>query len=167
MALTVETGSIVPAAVSYVTAAEAREYALARGVTLSADDVVVERLLVNASDYLESLEDRYQGERVSAAQPLPWPRSGVYLFGSEVASDSIPAQLKRAQMQLAIDAVNGDLQPTGAGREIVRQKVDVIETEYAQTGSGSVLREFNKAHDILKPLFRDGAGSVTIDVLRV
>lgn len=166
MALVVETGLLVPAAVSYVTAAEARAYAAARGITLSASDAIVEPLLVQAMDYLDRYEDDYQGSRVDVTQALPWPREGVYLLGELFASDAIPAALKKAQMQLAIDASNGDLQPTGSGREIVRQKVDVIETEYAKTGSGSVTREFNKAFDILKPLLKTGALAANLTIQR-
>lgn len=166
MALVIEDGSIVTAAVSYVTAAEAREFALARGVTLSADDPTVEITLIQAMDYLDRFEDDYKGERVSALQELPWPRDYVYLRGALVDKAVIPPALKRAQMQLAIDAVSGSLQPTGTGREIVKQKVDAIETEYAKQGSGTVSREFNKAHDFLQPLLKEGSGDGAVTLIR-
>lgn len=168
MALIIETGAIVEGANSYASVAQARAYAEARGITLPAGDADVEKLLVKACDYIDSQEERFKGERVSADQPLAWPRSGVFLFASETEFDreSIPAQLIKAQCQLAFDAVATDLQPTGTGREVVREKVDVIETEYAKTGSGSVTPELNKADAILSPLFKN-QGGFALRTLRV
>ena len=168
MALTIEDGTIVAGADSYATVAEARAYALSRGVTLSATDSVVEILLRKGSDFIESLEDRFKGDRTDPAQPLAWPRAGVILFNAtdEAPDDEIPELLKRAQIQLAMDAVDIDLQPTGSGREIIKTKVDVIETEYAKRGSGSILPELNKAMAILQPLL-NGGGSFSISTVRV
>lgn len=133
MALTIEDGTGKADATSYVTAAEARAYAAARGVTLDANDAVVEPLLVQAMDYLEALI--YKGHRTFPdVQALSWPRTCVVIDGVKVpvsGASSIPRQLKAAQMQLSIEASNGiDLMPTTDGRVVKREKVDVIETEY-------------------------------------
>jgi len=167
MALVVEDGTQVAAAVSYVTVAEARAYAAARGLTLPAADAQLEPLLVLAADYLEQLEADFQGVRVGDVQGMAWPRSGVYVRDILLGDDAIPAGLKLAQCQLAVDGVTTPLQPTGTGREIVRQKVDVIETEYAKTGSGTVTPEFNKALGYIKPLFSASRTSSSINILRV
>lgn len=167
MALIVEDGSIVANAVTYVSATDLAAYATARGLTLPADEASRERLLVKAMDFLELLESRFQGSRVSVEQALAWPRYGVTLNGFSVADDSIPTALKNALCQLACDANSVDLMPNGTGREIIRQKVDVIETEYANTGSGSVTPELNKAMAFLTPLFADGATGFTIPIIRV
>jgi hypothetical protein len=74
----------------------------------------------------------------------------------------VPELVKRAQCQLAIDAATYDLMPTGAGREVVREKVDVIETEYAQRGSASVTPLFHKALSFLCPLFRNSSGRLRV-----
>lgn len=167
MALVIEDGSRVAGANSYVTLAEARAFASARGVTLSAVDATLEPFVIKAFDYVESLESKWKGGRIAADQPASWPRQEVYLFDSEtaLASTAIPAQLKNGQCQLVIDAVATDLQPRGTGREIIKQKVDVIETEYAKTGNGSVVPEFNKAMAILEPLFN--ARGLRLSTLRV
>lgn len=156
MSLIIEDGTIVAGAESFVTVAEARAWALKRGVTLSATDSVVEALLVKAADFLQSVEPRYKGARVDDAQALAWPRQQVYLYGNKtaVAVTYIPQQLKDAQCQLAVDAVSRDLQPTGDGRQVVMKQVDVLVTQYSDTKSSSVTPAFNKAMAILAPLLR-------------
>lgn len=165
MALIVENGSLVSGANSYVTLAEARAFALSRGVTLSATDATVEVLAVKAMDYLEALADSYKGLRVSYTQALQWPRYDVVPFadGAAIPLDEIPAQLKNAQCQLIIDAVTYDLQATGAGRETIRSKVDVIEVEYAPSGAGVVQPIFRKAHAMLAPLLERVSGGLRLE----
>lgn len=166
--LIIEDGTNPTGANSYATAAEARTFASARGVVLSADDAVVEPMLINANDYLESLETKYKGARVIPTQPLAWPRIRVYLFNSQspLAPNVIPGQLKQAQIQLVIEEAAGNiLQPTGKGREVLIQKVDVIETTYAQTGSSTIRPTLNKALDLLSPLLI--ASGMTLRTLRV
>lgn len=158
MALVIEDGSLVDSANSYATVAQARDYALARGVTLSATDSVVEALLIKAADFLEGLEAKFKGSRVDPEQALAWPRDEVFLFSSDtkLPITEIPTLLIKAQCQLAVDAVAIDLQPSGSGREVIRRKVDVIETEYAKTGSNTAQPELTKAMSILEPLLNFG-----------
>ena len=98
MSLTIEDGSGVADANSFVTVAEATAYAAARGLSLPATDAEKEQLLVKAADYLLSVEDRFKGERVAADQALSWPRSNVYLYGSlePLPNNQIPKALKNA-----------------------------------------------------------------------
>ena len=115
MAITiiVETGEGSSVSNSYISVAEARQFASDRGVELSSDDEVVAAMLIKSTDYLESQECRYQGRRSSSQQALAWPRTGVYLYCDEVASDFIPKLLKDAQSQLVLAVNQGfDLQPT-------------------------------------------------------
>ena len=161
MALVIEDGTGLAGAESFATVAEARAFATARGVALSATDSVVEVALRNASDYLGSLELRWQGSRSTAVQALGWPRKCVMIYGTAFAEDAIPVQLINAQCQLCIDISAGTvLQPTGQGREVIRTKVDVIETEYAKQGSGTVVPEPTKAMAILEPLMKSGGMAV-------
>lgn len=166
MALVIEDGSGVTGANSYATVAEARAYAVARGLTLSETDSVVEAALVNACDKLESY--RYKGTKTDAAQELAWPRADVYVDDADepLADDAIPAKLKQAQSQLAYDSTQTELQPTGTGREVLREKVDVIEVQYAERGSGSVEPQFNKAEALLAPLLLSG-GAFGLSTVRV
>lgn len=162
MALVIEDGTGVAAAVSFVTVAEARTFAAARGVTLSATDSVVEVLLVKAGDYLLGLENRFKGSRTTSAQRLPFPRYDVVLPGEYyLANNVIPAALKEAQIQLAMEAVNNDLRPTVTGFAVIREKVGPLETEYS-TASGSSTPILNKVSDLLAPLLRTAPGRLTI-----
>lgn len=167
MALIIETGSIVTGANSYVTAEEARAYALSRGIALSADDSVLEPQLVKAMDFLESHRERFQGAKVAKEQRLQWPRSGAVVDGFDVEETEIPQLLKDAQCQLTIDLSAGeDLMPNSDGREVIRKKVDVIETEYSSQG-GPVKPVFAKAMALIEPLFQSAVTGFTLETGRI
>lgn len=166
MALVIETGAIVTGANSYVTLTEARAYATLRGVTLPASDPAAEILAIKAMDYLEGQRNYYQGTKVDKDQPLQWPRTDVVVEGFDVEEDEIPTILKNAQCQLIMDVFSGlDLQPNGTGREVVREKVGEIETEYAKTGSGVLQPIFTRAAALLDPLFGGGGSFANIPIL--
>jgi hypothetical protein len=155
MSLTIEDGTGVANADSFATVAEAQAFATARGLTLPADDADVEPLLVKAADYLLGLEDQFRGTRTKEAQRLPFPRYDVWKPGGWVYdSDEIPDLLKQAQIRLAVDAYTVDLQPTGTGQEVLREKVGPIETQYAQRGTATITPEFNAAMSLLAPLLK-------------
>ena len=139
MALVIENGSLVLGANSFVDVAAVRTYANARAAnSLPADDITgnaaIEAACIIAVDYLESFRDEYKGTKVDpATQTLQWPRRGALLDGWELPITTIPELLKNAQCQLVIEYLAGvDLTPTGNGKEIIREKVDVIETQYAE-----------------------------------
>lgn len=160
MSLVIEDGTGLSTATSYVTVTEARAYALARGVTLSATDSVVETQLIKAMDYLEAQRDRYQGYKNTEAQALQWPRDGVVVDGWSIDSNEIPKLLKSAQCQAATEIHNGiDVLPSGTGNGIKSEKVDVIEVEYA-TYSTAAAPRMRKVDALLRPLFKHG-GSIT------
>jgi hypothetical protein len=156
MALTIEDGSGVAGANSYIDVATARTYAVARGLTLPAADGDVEALLIKAMDFIEAYRGDFQGIKTSATNPLQWPRTGVTLDGYPLAADSIPQVLKDAQAQLAVEAQNADLMPTGTGREVVMERVDVVQVQYAESGNTNPQPIFTKAEALLKPLFKSG-----------
>ena len=134
MALEIEDGSGKADANSYVTVAEARQYAQARGVSLPATEEAVEALLIQGMDYLEAQRSRFQGSKTHpGVQALQWPRSGVILDCSYRLPDNvIPVELKKAQMQAALEQAAGlVLMPSSDGRVVKREKVDVVEVEYA------------------------------------
>lgn len=136
MALTVEDGSIVPNADSYVSRADLISYAAARGVTLL-DDITTDQKAIKAMDYLDLYEANWKGSQVDAAtQALAWPRKNVYIIDDELFSQTaIPVQLIRAQKELVMQIAAGvTLLPTLSGETafITKEKVDVIETEYSE-----------------------------------
>lgn len=129
--IVVEDGSNVSGANSYVTVSELTSYAIARGVTLTTD---AERLIVNAMDYLESLN--FVGYKYNETQPLQWPRGNVYIDGYYVGSDSIPQALKDAQMAICLEKEAGNDQLSTIERETISETVGSISVTY-KTGSSS------------------------------
>lgn len=167
MALTIETGAGVSGATSYVTLAQARAYASARGLSLSAVDATLEALLIKAVDYLESKRDLYKGDKLYGSGYLQWPRSDAWLDGFEIEDTTIPAELKNAQCQLAVELSTIDVNPTVIDPQVRRQRVEgAVEIEYAVSDdSGAVTPRMPKVDALLSPLFRSG-GSMCLTVER-
>lgn len=164
MALIVEDGGGVEGANSYVTLVEARAYATDRGLTLPGPDLELTALLIRATDYIESERSGpYQGDPTytdSYEKTLKWPRTGVIIDGKTYDSDQIPDALKKAQCQLAFELQTYDPTQTTDGRVVKREKVDIIEVEYATTGM-SPEPDFPKVDLLLRPLLR-GAGRLRL-----
>lgn len=170
MALVIEDGSIVANANSFVTVAEIRAYALARGITVSATDSEVEPHAIKAMDYIEvkEAEGRLAGSRVSAEQTLPYPRTGVYIYGVLVPDTVIPNAAKRAQLQLSLDSSQGvNLMPTITSAAVKREKVGPLETEYevSATSGYNGQPDLQAANSWLDLLY--GAASFTLRTVRV
>ncbi len=151
---------------TYATDAQLAAYAAARGVTITGTPDV---LLVQAMDYLESLEGQWQGYRTSTSQPLAWPRTGVYVYGSLQASDAVPQRIIQAQCQLAIEAISQPLMPTvvaGAKGAVIEETVDVISVKYAD-GATNEAPVFRSVTAIVKPLYKISGGGSNFAVTRV
>lgn len=157
---------LTPGTDTYATEAELAAYASARGITVTGTQSV---LLLLAMDYLATLEDRWQGERTSASQPLAWPRTGVYVYGTALADDAIPQSLKDAQCRLALDVDAGTaLLPTvsaGSKGSVIEETVDVVTVKYAE-GANNTQPVFTAAMGLLKPLMKSGGG-INFEVRRV
>ncbi len=158
MALIIEDGSIVAGANSFATVVECRAYCDARALVLPTADADVEVLLINAADYLFTLEEDYQGLRVDSTQVLPFPRETVILYGADI-SGTIPQILKDGQSRLAFDATTTTLQATGAGRVTKEETVGPVGVEYAEDGVSNPQAQPTAALTILKPLFKASAGT--------
>jgi len=175
MALIIENGSIVAGANSYVTAAEARAFATARGITLDASDAVVEAQLVRAMDYLEAQRASYQGYKTDPeTQELQWPRTGVVIDCKySVPENSIPKELKHAQMLLVLEDFAGIVfMPSSDGRVVKREKLDVIEREFAVPNdmkmTGLPTASMPAVDAALAPLFAPcGGGPFSLRTVRV
>lgn len=160
MALTVEDGTGVDGANSYVTLVEVRAYASARGLTIPAVDADLEKLVVKSTDYLEAQRRRYVGLRVNGQGYLQWPRmqddgSGVVIDGCELTTTEVPSELKLAQCQLVAELVDVDPLGTVSGAAIRREKIDVLETEYAVSDGNRAPAPFMpKVEALLAPLFK-------------
>lgn len=166
MALTIETGSIVAGADSFVTVAELRAFATKRGATVPAGDPACEVLLVKAIDYLQAQERLFQGRRVRGDQPLCWPRYGVCVDDFWIAADAIPADIKSAQMALAIEAQTLDLLPTlDAASQVgpvTEESVDVLTVKYGAPAVNRTVSSFAKADGYLAKYFSGGKGQVRL-----
>lgn len=161
MTLTVEDGTQVADANSYADLEKIRDYASARGVTLSADDAVVEAFAIIAVDYLEACRANYQGNKVASTQSLQWPRTGVVVDGFDVAETEIPRDLVSAECACVIELAAGfDLMPTSDGRLLIRDKTGSLEQEWAPY-IGSSSERFPKVDALLEPLFKPSTGFMT------
>lgn len=149
---------LTPGTDTYATEAELAAYAAARSITVTGTPSV---LLTKALDYLATLEDRWQGSRTSAVQPLAWPRTGVYVYGTLLANDAIPKSLIDAQIRLALDVDAGtDLMPNigvGASGSVIEETVDVVTVKYAE-GYNNSQPIFVSVNGLLKPLMSQGGG---------
>ena len=101
------------------------------------------------------------GSRVSPTQSLCFPRKDVRLYGFEVASDSIPVQVKLAQVQAAAEYGAGvDVRATDDGRETSLERVDgAVTVQYFQNGSNGTAVTITKAIDALGALLCSGGNN--------
>lgn len=170
MALVVEDGSGLAGAESYASVAEADAYHTARSNSLwTGADAVKEAALRRATDYmLQTYRSRWHGTRYTLPQALDWPRSGVpipdspggtYGLPAYVAVNAVPAEVKRACIELALDALSGDLNPD-LSRATLREKVDVIEVEYDHNAPEYVRRR--SVDQLLEPYLCGGSSSVSL-----
>lgn len=158
MALTVEDGTGVANADSYITLAEARTYAASRGLTLAVADADAEIQLRKGFDYIE--QQRFTGVRTDPAQPNQWPRNEVYIEGLLLSNTLVPPAIQKAQVVLAAAVQAGlDLQPNSTGASFVtREKVGAIETEYSERIATAGVPVIRAADALLSPfLSRTGA----------
>lgn len=168
MPFTVEDGTGVAGANSYVSAEYAADYFSLRNKTdwpaIPANLAQVQGLLIEATDYIEAIyARRFIGEMADPAQALSWPRidTGDYLDVA-YADDVIPDVLKRACCQYAYQALlGGPLMPTpevqASGFAVVttREAVGPIETEYRAVGTNGrpvLVRSYPAADSLMGSL---------------
>lgn len=146
MTLIVEDGTVVAGAESYVTIAEYKAYADARGISYSGiTDATLEQNARKAYDYLlRKYRGSWKGYRKTATQTGDWPRSFVYLepfvqgaVGSYpylVDEDSIPNEIKQAQFELMTRVATDDLMPD-LGQQETSVTVGPISVDYDKYSS--------------------------------
>lgn len=158
--ITVETGSQVSGANSYVTAAELDTYADERGKTISGTQ---QDLLIQAMDYLEA--QNFIGTRRSFDdQPLQWPRYDAIIDGHLLNNNEIPTLLKEAQMAVALSIDEGNGPERIIERSTKREKVGSLEVEYTDGARG--LSRDPTINRKLTKLVRGGASGLTFQVDR-
>lgn len=161
MTFTVEDGTGLTTATSYVSVADADAYFEQLGVTGWVGTTTDKETALNrASEYMDArFGARYIGLKLTTAQALAWPRYGIPDFDPAV----LPANLIRACCQYALRALVAELAPdlvfdeSGLSRNVKRQKVGPIEIEYGalQAGLGSkpmLFRPYPAADILLRDL---------------
>lgn len=135
MAFVVETGAGLSNANSYASVASADSYVTERGLAgwAALTTTVKEQSLIKATDYLEqTYREAWKGYRVTSTQALSWPRSDVVVDTFPVAANIVPTAIVRACVEMALRASAGEDLIADLGQQVVRERVDVIETEYAE-----------------------------------
>lgn len=107
---------------SYTSVSDLRDFATARGYEIPTDDTTCEHLLMQAMDFLDSVN--WKGSRSAPDQPLAWPRDGVFIDGEKVDKEIIPTRIKQAQCRLAVEAQETDLNPTQSGGAVTMERVE-------------------------------------------
>lgn len=154
MALVVEDGAGLADAESYVSVASADAYHVAHGnpAWAAADDSAKEIALRNATAYIDA-RYAFAGVQVVAGQALEWPRTG---FGWPLK------RVTDATCELALRALAGPLYTdVAATGRIKSEKIDVLETEYADPINGGQV-QYAFVDNILGPLLvKRGGWGVT------
>lgn len=181
MTLVVEDGTGLANAESFASVAEADAYLAKRGITNWATLTTPEKeqALVRSTDYMEqAYRLLWKGSRMSSIQALSWPREWVeredYASTNGLSGDidgkfyypsnAVPNEVKAACIMLAFKAASGDLAPD-VERLTKREKVDVIEVEYADGGVPYV--RFRSVDMLLGPIVKiGGSGSSQIKLMR-
>ncbi len=139
--LIVETGSGVIDADSFLSLVDARVLAEIYGLTIDADDTKAEVQLRNGYRGLLTCEASLQGTRTHDIQTGIYPRLSVLSNCVAVDSESIPLDVKLAQLNYS-DAING-----GYGTNTVNDGLD--------------LKSFNAVQTTYSEVYQDGAKAKT------
>lgn len=146
---------------SYATLAEYTARAAAMGWTLAGTDEANEINLRRAAVAIDATYG-FRGDKHTSAQALEWPRSEAFGYTTGLAFDpypirstEIPKRVKDAQMEMAyLIQLGADPLATYTGG-VKRQKIDVIEVEYA--GAQGRPR-FDAVDRLLAPYTTSGPG---------
>ena len=162
MALITEDGTGKADSESYMSVADADTHFASRGITLWATmlEAEKEQALRRATDYMvEVYRTSWAGYRKTTTQALDWPRYEVpridapqaygYSFSPSYYDDSsVAAEVKRACAEMAFRAASGELAPD-IDRLAKREKVDVIEVEYAD--GATPYKRYRAIDNMLRP----------------
>lgn len=162
MALTIEDGSIVANANSYITVAEYNTWADARFGSRSTApncDDDAEALILRAMDYFEA--QSFQGMKTEDTQDLQWPRSWVVIDRYSVDANTIPVEVKRSIYELTYAEEIGESELATVEREVKMEKIGPITVEYTDSAPST---NFNRAIPLAmrKLLKTGGLGGLTV-----
>ncbi len=135
MGVVVESGSGNPAANSFIAVADVVTYATDRGLDFSGAAADLAAAVILGGDYLRNeLRFRYNGTRQTAAQRMPYPRTGASEWaGQAIADSTVPWRLVDANAELAIlvnagISLQDDL--ANGGLLLASKRIDVLEKSW-------------------------------------
>lgn len=163
MAFVVEDGSGLSNATSFISVADADAYAAEVGLTAwTGSTPAKQTALIKAQRYItQTYRGLWKGVRATELQSLDWPREDVEDYdGYIVDSDSVPAAVKEAQVELAARALTADLisDVTSDGGNIASESSSVGAVSYAvtYTGGKSTQKVYTVAERLLEPYIVGG-----------
>lgn len=169
MSLTVEDGTVVTGAESYISVTDADTYHsnFANAAWALLTTANKEAYLRRATQYMVGeYRQRWQGYRHDATQTLDWPRDFVYLepfilgaVGSYpylVDNDIVPTEVKNACAELALKAATTTL-AADIAPAVKSEKVDVLEVVYADYAADRT--KYLQIDQLLKPYLKSGGGA--------
>lgn len=166
---------------SYVTLADAETYLEGRlniSAWTAATTDTKNRALVEAQRTISPLP--WAGSRTTDTQALAWPRQYVAnpdaplplqnvarenLLPTYIVyydDDVVPQRVKDAQVELALEFLKAgttDIAVADPNADIIRKKVDVLETQWADPGKRVALNlaKYSRVMSLLLPLFGPGS----------
>lgn len=154
MALTVEDGTGVADADSYLSLAAADTYHSDRSQSdWTGTDAAKEGALRRASTYLDT-RWRFKGAQESSAQGLEWPRTGVVDWSGHDVS-GLPTRVKHACAELAVRALTTNLyEDLDRGGAVKSESVGSISTTYMDDAPRH--RVYEIAERLLAPYLTGG-----------
>ena len=162
MTITVEDGSTVAGANSYITFSDYSTWADARfgsgRSTAPADATAAEPFIFRAMDYFEELD--FVGYKATSTQALQWPRSWVTIDGNIVSSTSIPDEVKNALFELAYAEETSVGELNTLDRRTSSAKVGDISISYADNSSAKTTSP--SIHRALRKLLSGGIGGFKV-----
>lgn len=163
MAFVVEDGSGLSNATSFISVADADAYAAEVGLTAwTGTTPAKQTALIKAQRYItQTYRGLWKGLRSNELQSLDWPRADVEDYdGYIIDSDSIPAAIKEAQVELAARALSAELisDVTVDGGNITSESSTVGGLNYAVTYAGgkSTQKVYTVAERLLEPYIVGG-----------
>jgi hypothetical protein len=167
MALTVEDGTGLTDADSFVSVAECDAYHLARGnTTWTGSDSLKEAALRRASLFLSNAYPWQGWQFRPRLQALAWPRGGVVdQDGFDVRSDEVPVEIRHATCEVALrelvspGAMNPDVTTAETVKSVTAGSVSV-QFANAGPGAGANRPTLLVVRDLIAGLLRTGSGGL-------
>lgn len=153
MPITVENGTGLANADSYLSVQSFKDYADDRGYSYAAfNDTQIERKLRLATQYVDTIQ-RYKAQRLQASQALEFPRLELYDWSGLLVT-GVPMRVKQATAELAFRALSGELyEDLDRGGQVQSESVGPISVTYKD--GAPVGKWFTFAMNLLEPFKKE------------